>query len=418
MGMLYLRGKTWWAKYYIAGHPVRRSCKTEKETVARKLLRHWEGNPHLALPTMDRVTVAGLLDAVVADQEAQGRRSVHHTRRHKADLCAYFTAERKAVSLSRADLDAYVVQRLGQGVSRGTIGRELAVLRRGFRLALENNLVSRVPAFPTLKAGVRTGFVDEETYRRLHAALPDPYNDLLTVGFALGWRRGELLGLRWDQVDVAHGVARLEPGTTKTGEGREVYLGEFPALLDLFRRRHAAARALGIPWVFWRRRGRPVTESGLRHAWQKAKTALGLTLVPHDLRRSAVRNLERAGVPRSVSMKITGHASESIFRRYAITTPADTRPALAKVAALIGYTLGMAETVRAALGEPDAQVAAGTVAGTRGGRVASHDAHLRENAGSRRCQASDPAEAASTQFSEVTSETESEGGEESEGNEP
>src|SRR3972149_1641088 len=153
MGMLYLRGKTWWAKYYIAGPPVRRSCKTEKETVARKLLRHWEGNAHLALPTMDRVTVAGLLDAVVADQEAQGRRSVHHTRRHKADLCAYFTAERKAVSLSRADLDAYVVQRLGQGVSRGTIGRELAILRRGFRLALENKLVSRAPPFPPAEGG-------------------------------------------------------------------------------------------------------------------------------------------------------------------------------------------------------------------------------------------------------------------------
>lgn len=61
-------------------------------------------------------------------------------------------------------------------------------------------------------------------------------------------------------------------------------------------------------------------------------------MIPHDLRRRAVRNLERAGVPRSVAMKLTGHKTESIYRRYAIIAETDLREGVAKLAALHGRT--------------------------------------------------------------------------------
>jgi len=51
--------------------------------------------------------------------------------------------------------------------------------------------------------------------------------------------------------------------------------------------------------------------------------------IPHDFRRAAVRNLERAGVPRSVVMKLTGHKTESVYRRYAIADERDLRIAVA-----------------------------------------------------------------------------------------
>ena len=56
--------------------------------------------------------------------------------------------------------------------------------------------------------------------------------------------------------------------------------------------------------------------------------------IPHDFRRTAVRNMERAGVSRSVAMKITGHKTESVYRRYAIVSEADIAEGLAKVAQL------------------------------------------------------------------------------------
>jgi len=54
----------------------------------------------------------------------------------------------------------------------------------------------------------------------------------------------------------------------------------------------------------------------------------------HDFRRTAVRNLERAGVPRSVAMQMVGHKTEAIYRRYAIVSDADLRAAADKLAAI------------------------------------------------------------------------------------
>ena len=68
-----------------------------------------------------------------------------------------------------------------------------------------------------------------------------------------------------------------------------------------------------------------------RTACKKAKL---VGHIPHDFRRSAVRRLERAGIARSVAMKIVGHSSEAIYHRYSITNDADVREALAKVAAM------------------------------------------------------------------------------------
>jgi integrase len=72
------------------------------------------------------------------------------------------------------------------------------------------------------------------------------------------------------------------------------------------------------------RRGKPI--AGFRKAWTKACKHAGCPgRIPHDFRRTAVRNLERAGVPRSVAMKMVGHKTEAIYRRYAIVDEAMLR---------------------------------------------------------------------------------------------
>jgi integrase len=83
------------------------------------------------------------------------------------------------------------------------------------------------------------------------------------------------------------------------------------------------------------RDGEPIGKRGIRLAWQRVATAANLTgRIPHDFRRTAVRNLERAGVPRSVAMKLTGHKTESVYRRYAIVAEADLVMGVAKLAGL------------------------------------------------------------------------------------
>src|SRR5712664_2172565 len=87
-----------------------------------------------------------------------------------------------------------------------------------------------------------------------------------------------------------------------------------------------------IPWLF-HRSGRPI--KSFRRAWLTACTAAGLSgRIPHDFRRTAVRNLERAGVPRSTAMKMVGHKTESIYRRYAIVDEAMLKEGAAKLQTL------------------------------------------------------------------------------------
>lgn len=129
---------------------------------------------------------------------------------------------------------------------------------------------------------------------------------------------------------------RLETGTTKTGEGRAFPIT--PALRKILERRQEytrrceRAQARIIALVF-HHKGRPAQSFG--RTWADACEKVGLPgLLFHDLRRSAVRNLERAGVPRSVAMKLTGHKTESVYRRYAIVAESDLREAGAKLNAL------------------------------------------------------------------------------------
>lgn len=172
----------------------------------------------------------------------------------------------------------------------------------------------------------------------MRAHLPAHLQLLATFLYLTGWRKGEALGLTWDRVDFRAGAVRLQPGTTKNDEGRTFPFAALSPMGNLLRRQQldtiALERATGraIPWVF-HCNGKPLRD--FRGAWRKACVAAGCAgRIPHDFRRTAVRNLERAGGPRSVAMKLTGHKTEAVYRRYAIVAEADLAAGVAKLAAL------------------------------------------------------------------------------------
>ncbi len=103
-----------------------------------------------------------------------------------------------------------------------------------------------------------------------------------------------------------------------------------------------------VRWVF-HRNGHQVGDYS--DSWGTACKKAGVPgRLVHDLRRTAVRRLERAGVPRSVAMKLTGHKTENVYRRYAIVSESDLALGVAKVAALDGATAATGRL--AASGEP------------------------------------------------------------------
>jgi integrase len=166
--------------------------------------------------------------------------------------------------------------------------------------------------------------------------LPAPLKPIAEFGYLTGWRIGEILPLRWSQVDFKAGVIRLEVGSTKNNEGRVLPFHAIPALKSLMERQLEYTRKVErekrgiVPFVF-HRNGKEVRR--IAWAWEKACEQAGCPeRLFHDLRRTAVRNLERAGVPRSIAMKITGHKTEAVYRRYAIVNEADVAEGLGRLA--------------------------------------------------------------------------------------
>ena len=141
----------------------------------------------------------------------------------------------------------------------------------------------------------------------------------------------------------------LDVGSTKSGHGRTFPLTpDLRALLEDQREATAKVqrkKGIVVPWVFHKN---GCQMKGLRKVWRKAAKAAGLPgLIPHDLRRSCVRNLERAGVPRSTAMALVGHKTQAIYSRYAVTEEAMLREGTAKLAT---YHAGFLTTRRLSFG--------------------------------------------------------------------
>ena len=182
-------------------------------------------------------------------------------------------------------------------------------------LAVHWGWLDTVPGFPDRlrENPPRQGFFEHPEYLAVRAHLPAPWQDILDLAYYSGWRKQEILGLTWDEIDEAGGVIRLSPARSKTLVGRILPIS--PPIADALNRRRAR-RDPDSPLVF-HRDGIPVRR--WRTAWRTACQAAGVpTRFLHDCRRTAARNLIRASVPERVAMLLTGHKSRAIFDRYNI----------------------------------------------------------------------------------------------------
>jgi len=190
---------------------------------------------------------------------------------------------------------------------------------------------------------VRKGFFDRSQIEAVCGHLERELADVVRFAFTTGWRvPSEVLPLEWRNVDFSAGEVRLDAGSTKNGEGRV-----FPmttGLRTLLLERHAEHKRLEKsgqlePWVFWRmvaeKRGGPKKPQPIvrfEKAWRNACAAVGLRgRILHDLRRSAVRTFVRQGICEHTAMKLSGHKTSSVFRRYDIVSPEDLRDAARKL---------------------------------------------------------------------------------------
>ena len=323
-----------WIQIYVNGKRHRESTKTNKITEARRILKQREGLVASGKnPASSQLKFESMQDMIIKDYKINKRKSLDRLENSINHLKQYFDGM-KADKISPADIDNYVDKRLEEGAMNATINRELCAIRRMGNLALEKEIIRRFPKIKLLKEvdkegkpNTRTGFFEHAEFLDLRNALPDYLKPVVTLAYESGMRRNEILNLKWDQIDLPRGTITLELGMTKNDEGRIIYLS--PELREMLANllEARAQQENKIPYVFPNREGAGRIVN-MRKSWYRALEKVGLEgKLFHDFRRTAVRNMVRAGVPESVAMRVSGHKDRSVFERYNIVNEKDLKDA-------------------------------------------------------------------------------------------
>ncbi|MBI3782615.1 MAG: tyrosine-type recombinase/integrase [Deltaproteobacteria bacterium] len=340
MGRIFQRGSVFWIAYSFRGKEYRESTHSDKENVATKLLKKRLGEigrGRLIGPIEEKVTFEEMAADLERDYTTNGKRSADTMQCKLQHLRRSFTLMR-AIDITTDRIRTHIATRQEAGAKNASINRELSALKRMFTLAVQANRLSSRPYIPMLEENnARQGFVDHAAFLALRGALPDYLQDAVTFLYLSGWRISEMRGLEWRDVDLAGRVVRLRPELSKNKSGRVLPLsGDLLEVIE----RAAEQRRPDCVRVF-HSEGEPVGD--IRKSWWKASVAARLGawvssgkfkangepelkykgLTPHDLRRSAVRNMVRAGIPERVCMALSGHKTRAIFDRYNIVSESD-----------------------------------------------------------------------------------------------
>jgi len=333
-GKPYLRGSIWWIKYSVPGerHPRYESSRSTSKSNAVRLLNQRRSEIDNRQISSASSTVSDLLDLYLADQKKQRRHSFKQAEGYVRLHLRPAFGKLKGAAITTTVINRFVEQKQSADYANASINRWLEALRRAYSLGATSlpPLVHAAPKIEKLvEDNVREGFLEHDQYVTFRNELPDHQRLILVIGYHLGMRRGEILNLRWDQVDWQENLIRLERKQTKAKQARVAPLyGELRSWLDMA----ASQREESCPFVVsWR--GEGISE--VKTAWNKARVRAKVpTLLVHDLRRTAVRNMIRAGIPEKQAMRISGHKSRSMFDRYDITDERDIQIAGQKLARL------------------------------------------------------------------------------------
>ena len=345
----------WWIAYCHRGKEIRESAAnaireaaekkrgkfTEddaKQTAKRLLERRLreiandrEGVKAFVGPQQDRLTVKDMLDALESDFKLRGLKSLNQTMGHLR-IVRTSLGDLRAINISAATVSHYIEQQLAEGKTPATVNRRTVLLGEAFRLAMRRRQISSMPEIPKLREdNARRGFFEKAQFEAVLNHLPEYLKGFAHFAYLCGWRKSEIASLQWADVDMLGKVIRLRAEHSKNGQGRVLALeGE---LWNIIARQWALReykkpdKTIGIPSQVFHRKGEPIGD--IRKSWEPAcKEAKVEGKLFHDLRRTAVRNMVRAGVPERVAMSISGHKTRAIFDRYNIVSEDDLRKAM------------------------------------------------------------------------------------------
>lgn len=356
-GRIFKRSRSpfWWISYCRNCKEVRESTEIEATESNRKkaarVLKHRigetiaekHGGPAFIEPAQRRIRVNELLKALEEDYRVRDKCSPQFVSHMKRIRDAFGLWRAVNLAAEPESVDKYINACKAAGTAPATINRGTQLLAQAYKLAIDRKQLKGAPVVRHLpERNARQGFFEDADFSVVVDALPNYLQDFVRLGYITGWRKGEISSLLW--ADVEGDVLRLRPEHSKNGQGRSVPLvdggGKLTDVGRLIARRREGrtiktTSGEQMTAYIFHHNGNPIVD--LRKAWATACASAGLSgKLFHDLRRTAVRNMVRAGVPERVAMEISGHRTRSIFDRYNIVSERDKQDALRRTHDYLG----------------------------------------------------------------------------------
>lgn len=319
----------WYVSWYVGGRQFKKRIGPNKRTADLYLkdidLRRVRGEL-LGVREEKRILFPDLADKYL--EWARGRKALHSIEVEESAVTRF--KERfsgVASKVTQADVEAFLSERL-KTIGPARHNRDLTLLRGIFKKGVEWGYCRTNPALGIKKLKEPPGRIrfltDEERERLLDACSPR-LRALVQVALDSGLRRGELLGLKWENLDLRNRMIRVEH--SKNGERRDVPMTD--RVLEIFQ---ATPRRLDTPYVYAGTEGRP--QRDVKKAWGTAIRRSGVeNFTFHDLRHTFASYLVMGGVDIRTVQTLLGHKSITMTMRYAHLSPAHLREAISVLGA-------------------------------------------------------------------------------------
>jgi integrase len=324
----------WFIQYPHMRNPQTGAVKyrTEKASFSKKKAENMFRSKVDAFQDLDKfgiqvdneMTFSDLLDWGLSQEVMKAKASAADDRFRSKHLNAEF-GNCKATQITPLMVDNFrikikktICQKTKKPYSGTTINKVVSLGRRIYYLAMD---AGKVSSNPFARRGVfkeepKGKYIPAEDFWKIHEHLPDYLKPVALTAYLTGMRRGEIIELEWNRVDLFGGFIDLTPDDTKTEEPRRIYFNSLPELRQVFIQKEKT-RKVGQCLVFTKADGEPVPKWYMERQFKRACLDSGVgTYRFHDLRHTFNTNMVKAGVDQIVIMKITGHKTNAMFRRY------------------------------------------------------------------------------------------------------
>jgi integrase len=325
--------------------------KKKAEKIFRAKVDAFQEMDQLGVQANPELTFSKLMDWGLSQDLMKAKASASDDLARAVHLKSEF-GSRKAAQITplmvnnlRVKLKKTKSERTGKPFSGTSINKMISLARRIYYLGMDAGMVKSNPFARrgTFREEPKGHYIPDQEFWEIYKHLPDYMKPVVLVAYFTGMRRGEILELEWDRVNLSKGYLDLTPDDTKTDEPRRIYFNSINELRDVFVEADQNKKN-GQKLVFTKSDGSPVPKWYIQRLFKKAcSKAEVYPYRLHDLRHSFNTNMTKAGVDRVTIMKLTGHKTYEMISRYSHIDKEQGESAMEKLNGLLSQKSGDAQ---------------------------------------------------------------------------